>query len=109
MAEQVTRYSTLLEGVHIDTVLADSDSIEYRSWAGGMVYVPAGSSLTLLTWCTSTAEDGTFLPATDGAGNAITSTVAAGMACLIPAALFGALWIKATGNADGTISVSLKG
>jgi hypothetical protein len=81
--------------------------VDFRNFSGGQVYVPAGSSITSLTWYGS--HDGvTFLPVQDGAGNAVVSTVAAGYSCLIPASCFACAFLLAVGNAAGTINLSIK-
>lgn len=97
-----------LNSVAVDTNLADSDAIEIDSYTSGRFTVPDGSLLTALTWyanCRSTAE---FEAAKNG-GSAVTQTVAENESHEIPAGLFGAKSIKATGNADGVIHVFLKG
>ena len=105
------RFCTITN-VRADTTVADSTSFDFRNFSGGMVFVPAGSGITVLTWYGS--HDGiTFLPIEDGSGTAVTSTfsssAAAAKACLIPAACFAAafLKIKAT-TEDGLVDISLK-
>jgi hypothetical protein len=93
--------------VTIGTTVAGSSPISYTAYAGGQVFVPAGSSITTLVWYGS--HDGvTYLAVQDGAGNAITSSIAASKNCLIPAACFACAFLKATGNEAGTINLSLK-
>jgi hypothetical protein len=108
----ITRYSHVVD-VTIDyTTLASSTAVEYRGWAGGEIFIPAGTTLTTpLTWYAADDLDGTFLAAQDGTGTAVTSTIAAGKCVPIPAALFGAGAIKALcgGQAAGTATMSLKG
>lgn len=103
----ITRFNTELPTIAVDTTAAACDPIPFADYAGGQVYVPAGSSLTSLTWYGS-GDNATFYPVQDGLGNAVTSTVAASMCCLIPAACFACLFLKAVGNAAGTIAISLK-
>tara|TARA_Y100000593_G_scaffold80998_1_gene151349 strand:- start:2659 stop:2883 length:225 start_codon:yes stop_codon:yes gene_type:complete len=73
-----------------------------------MVYVPAGSSITTLTWHAAEKPGGTYLAAEDASSSAVTQTVAASQAHPIPTALQGAQVIKATGNAVGTIDITMK-
>lgn len=105
----LTRYCGTVQDAAAGASAAASDPIDCRQWAGGMIHVPAGSEITTITWYCSTEKDGTFLAVMDGAGEAVTTTIAAGQACLIPAACFAAAWLKAVGNAAGTIDISLKG
>ena len=79
--------------------------INYRGYRKGFVYVPNGSSLTTLTWHSSDSEDGDFEACHDGS-NAITSTVAADRAVPLPTTLEGAAYLKAVGNAAGTVKFS---
>ena len=102
------RYSTTIPSVAIATAVADSDVIGYGPFGSGSLYVPAGSSLTTLTWYACETRDGTYLAAETAASAAVTSTVAFSQSHPIPAALAGARFIKAVGNAAGTIGVTLK-
>jgi len=79
--------------------------INYRGYRKGFVYVPNGSSLTTLTWHSSDSEDGDFEACHDGS-NPITSTVAADRAVPLPTTLEGAAYLKAVGNAAGTVKFS---
>lgn len=79
----------------------------FSSYAGGMVHVPSGSSITSLTWYGS--DDGTtYYAIQDGAGTAVVTTVAAGQAAPIPTACFAAAYLKAVGNTTGTVHITLK-
>jgi hypothetical protein len=102
------RFNGQMLSVAVTNSEATTGKIGYHGCAGGEVYVPAGSALTLLTWYASWDDSGTFVAAQDGAGNAVTSTVAASVAVPIPAPLFGARCLKAVGNDTGTINVTLK-
>jgi len=102
------RYSQSIPDVTVATAVATSQVIRYGPWAGGMVYIPAGSSMTTLTWHACETEDGTYLAAEDAASSAVTQTVAASQAHPIPVALAGARFIKATANAAGVMGVTLK-
>jgi hypothetical protein len=102
------RYSATIPDVTVATAVANSQPINYGGFASGMVHVPAGSSLTTLTWHACLTEDGTYIAAEDAASAAVTQTVAASQAHPIPAALAGARFLKVTGNAAGTIGITLK-
>lgn len=93
----------------VDTVLADAEELGFSDWITGIVYVPSGSTITSLTWYAAYERGGTFYAAYDSNGDAVTQTVAATKAYPIPLALAGAVALKAVGDADGTVYVSLKG
>lgn len=103
-----TRYSVSANSVAVGTTVAASDAIVFGDFANGMVYIPAGSSLTTLTWHASTELSGTYLAAEDAASAAVTQTVAASQSHPIPVALSGARFLKITGNAAGVVGVTLK-
>jgi hypothetical protein len=94
--------------VSVDTVLADAEAVAYHNFASGVVEVPTGSSITLLTFHVS-CNGTTYLPlyAADNV-TAITQAVTAGRAYALPATLAGAAYIKITGDADGTVNLHLK-
>lgn len=104
------KYSQSIESLVVDTAVGNSGEIGYGDFEKGMVSVPAGSSLTTLTWHSSLASNGTYLPAFSSAEvpAAVTQTVSAGKAYPIPVDLFGARFLKITGNAAGVVGVTLK-
>lgn len=97
-----------ISDVQVDTVLADAQEIMVGDYIVGMVFVPAASPLTSLTWHAAPARGGTYLPAYDVDGLPIVQAVAAGRAYPLPVDLAGCRALKAVGNADGTVHVSLK-
>lgn len=101
------KYSASIGTVAVATSVANSNAISFGDFEFGMVFVPNGSSLTTLTWHTSTDVNGTYLAAHNASG-AITQTVAADRAYPIPADLVGARFLKITGNAAGVVGVTLK-
>lgn len=101
-------YSTSIPDVAVGTSVANSGAIGYGPFTAGMVYIPSGSSITTLTWYACETIDGTYLAAEDASSSALAQTVAQNQAHPIPAALAGARFIKATGNAAGVIGVTLK-
>lgn len=108
----MTRFTTKVESAAIhDSTLANTKTIPFGGYAGGRIYVPAGSTITTLTFYDAPSEDGTFLASYDDAATpaAITLTVSAGKSYPIPPKLFGAGAIKMLGNAAGTVHVCLKG
>jgi hypothetical protein len=102
------RTTVAQKGVTVTNSLATCQEIPFENASAGQVYVPSGSSLTVLTWYSKMESDGTFVAVQDGAGNAVTSTVSASMCCLIPAACFGCKCLKAVGNTTGYIDISVK-
>ena len=90
------------------TAVANSTTIPFGNYAGGQVYVPAGSAITALAWYGSPNGE-TWTPVYDGAGSPATSIIAAGQNCLIPAACFASSSLRgvASGGA-GTVFISLK-
>lgn len=102
------RYGASIDSVSVGTAVADSTPVSYDNFAAGMVYIPSGSSLTTLTWHTSTSINGTYLAAEDAVSAAVTQTVAASQAHPIPVALNGARFLKITGNAAGVVGITMK-
>ena len=102
------KYSVSIASIAVGTTVAASDAIAFGDFDRGMVYVPAGSSLTTLTWHASTEQNGTYLAAEDATSTAITQTVGASQAHPIPELLIGARFLKITGNAAGVVGVTLK-
>jgi hypothetical protein len=106
MSGQMQR-NTLITKVAVGTVVADSAKIPFGNHSGGQVYVPSGSTITTITWYGS--HDGvTFTEIQDGSNNAIVSLISASLNCAIPAACFACAFLKAVGDAAGTIDISLK-
>jgi hypothetical protein len=101
------KYSISIDSVTVDTAVGVSTAIGYGDFEKGMVHVPAGSSLTTLTWHASNYINGTYLPVNNASG-AVTQTVSAGKAYPIPSDVIGAQFLKITGNAAGVVGVSLK-
>lgn len=103
------RYSASIESVAVDTDVENGcDTIDYGDFAQGMVHIPEGSSLTKLTWYSSTKSDGTYLPADDASGTAVVQTVAASQSHPIPASLSGARFLRITGDAEGVVGITMK-
>lgn len=99
--------------VAVTTSLATTGEINYQTVAGGQIYIPAGSSITSLTFYVSNKPGGTYYNAYDSSSMsspvAIVLTVAAGYAYPLPSDLFGAGSIKMVGDAAGTVYFSRKG
>lgn len=101
-------FDTSQTSVTVDAAVADAELVEYQKYAGGSVVVPAGSSLTTLTFYVS-HDRATFVPLYDQDGVAVTLTVSAECGYALPDALFGAPFFKIKGNADGVVSIFRKG
>ena len=99
--------STVVAGITVGTTVGDSMAIPYSNYAGGSVFIPSDSSITVLTWYGS--YDGvTYLAVQDGFSNPVLSNVGASVCCLIPAACYAMRFVKATDPIGGVINVSLK-
>jgi len=84
MTHSIWRDKTLVHGVDIATSVADSTVIDNRGFASGAVEVPAGSSLTTITFYAVLIKDGTMLQVYDQDHVAVTLTVAASEVCTLP-------------------------
>jgi hypothetical protein len=107
----IGRFCAIQTGVVVPLAasVATATVIRYEHAAGGVIILPAGATTVLLTWYVAEAVDGTFVPAVDGEGNAITTVVTASQGAPIPAELFGAAALKVIGDVATTAIVSLKG
>ena len=108
----MTRFTNKVLSITVDgSAVVHSQVIPFAGYAGGRIYVPAGSSLTSLTFYDAPSTDGDFIASYDDAGTpaALTLTVSAGKSYPIPAKLFGAGAIKILGDSDGIVHVCLKG
>lgn len=107
------RWSGYKATITIDTAtIANSTAIDFRSYAGGAVYVAATIASVTLTWYGAPTRDDTFVPLYDSSGVALTTTLPGGAAAgaEIPAACFAWPFLKCLSNADDgeTITVVLK-
>lgn len=82
-------------------------SISFGPWAGMVVHVPTGSSLTSLTFWA--VINSVAVPLLDSSGVAVALTVTAGNAYDVPAAAFACSELRFVGNTTGTIDVQVKG
>lgn len=101
------RYATS-QTVAITGNIATTGAISIGEFASGEIYIPTGSTITSLTYHASPTSAGTYLPAQDASGSAVTQTVAETKCYPIPAILFGAGMLKIVGNASGDVIVGLK-
>lgn len=110
-----SNFSTNQE-VAVTTSLATTQEIPYGEFAGGVVHVPNGSSITSLTWHSSHKQGGDYEPAMHSVNEHVTpitfvatvQTVAADGAYPIPVELVGSAALKIVGDAAGTVYVSFK-
>lgn len=96
------------QNVAVTASLATTAVIRWRDFFVGTIQVLEGSVATSLTWYSCATEDGTFLPAYDSSGAAITQTIAANRSYQIPTTLVGAGYLKAVGNDVATIIATMK-
>ena len=102
--------------VSINTAVSTTDEILFGEFAGGMIHVPSGSSITSLTWWSSPEAGGEFEAALHSEDEHVTpityvatvQTVAADGAYPMPAELVGSASLKAVGDAAGTVTISFK-
>ncbi len=92
----------------LDSTIGDTPEINIEHYGSGQIAIPTGSTITTLTYHIAPAVGGTYLPAQDTSGAAVTQTVGAAKSYPIPAVLFGAAAIKIVTNADGAVIVTLK-
>ena len=97
-------YMPLAQAVTVTTSVSTCEERANERFAGGIIEVPTGSSITTLTFHHATVTGGTYYPLYDSDGNAVTMTVVAGRSYIQPAALNQASHLKAVGNAAGTIN-----
>jgi hypothetical protein len=89
--------------------IATATAINFKDFVGGSVEVPAGSSLTTITYWACMTEDGTYLALYDKNNNPVTQTVAAERIYALKDEVFNCAFIKMTGNAaEAAAKVFLK-
>ena len=105
--QYITRHSDV-SSITLDSVLVDTPEINMKDFAGGSVSIPAGSTITTLTYYGCHTQGGTHLVLLDSDGVAVTQTVAASRVIDMPAAVFGLPYLKIVSNADGAVSICRK-
>lgn len=109
----ITRLSTVLSSVTVDSTLADCKAIPFAGASCGRIHVPTGSSITSLTFYDSPTESGTFIASYDDTATTPVAIALTGLSAAksypIPAKMFGAAYIKLVGNADGVVDIVIKG
>lgn len=93
----------------LDSVVGDTPEIDWQGVKSATIYIPTGSTITTLTYHAAPKKGGTYLPLQTSAGVAVTQTVAADKAYDMPASLAGCGAIKIVSNANGAVSISMKG
>ena len=110
---QMSRASSEWDAVTITASAGTTGQLAYRGLAHGVIYVPAGSSLTSLAFHTVAIVSGSPVVSTnahrDESGNAISLTVAAATSYPMPTALSGGDNWAIVGNTTGTVYVHAKG
>lgn len=105
--------------VVLTTNSATTPTISFQKAVAATIHIPAGSSITTLTWYSGytapatagSAESTTvFVAAYDSAATpaAVTQTVAADRSYPVPVALAGSKYLRVTGNAAGTVYITWK-
>lgn len=96
--------------VALTTSAGTTPEIDISHHAQGEVFVAADASspMTTLTYYVAPTAGGTYLPAYDASGNAVTQTVVNERAYPIPSSVFGAACIKIVANNVGNVGITLK-
>ena len=101
-----TPQNDVLTSVTVDTNVSDAQAIVLAGFTGGVIAVPAGSSITSIKYHVAATETGTYVPMYSG-GSQISTTVAAGRAYALDSAIKGAAYLKLQGDADGSVDLHL--
>jgi hypothetical protein len=90
MQPEITRFVQDLSAVSVNTTAGSSTAVDFRSFAGGMIYVPSGgSAIGNITFQVAEKHDGTFLSLEDKAGTAVSITAEINKGYPLPDELFG--------------------
>lgn len=94
----------------LDSTLADTPALLVGNYAGGIITIPTGSSITSLEWHVAESENGTYLPLYKKDDSAVVtpSTVQAARAYPFPDEVFAAKYLKIKTNADGAVTLHFK-
>ena len=97
----------------VNTAVATSSEIDYRGFSSGMMYFPATTGSTGLTFYTSTTANGTYHKVYTAAAGAALAVVIApnalGNAVAIPSELAACSFIKVVANvADADVTLDLQ-
>jgi hypothetical protein len=106
---QAFENTTRSQALSLTNSISTTPEIAFGHATGGEVRIPAGSSITTLTWWSSDEPGGTYLPCYDAANSAVAQTVAHTQANALPAALLGRNYLKAVVNANGAVTIVTKG
>lgn len=115
MPNKIERVSITTGSYAITSSTSSTARLPFGGSAGGVMIVTGVTSTpATLTWYVSSTSDGTLVPLQDGAGSAVTTTIASTNSYInaypLPDAAFGAQFIAATTNAGAlTVQFSVKG
>jgi hypothetical protein len=115
MTTSIERSMSNRKVLSLTTAQGTTGRLNYEDASGARIYIPAGSSITTLTYYDAPvdeADDTTvWYEAMDDADTpaAIVRTVEAGKSYPIPEALFGARFIAIKADAAGDVYVTKKG
>ena len=107
---QILRYGVPIRAT-VDETAANCTEVPYADMAGGMVFIPNGSSVTSLKFDVAPEAGGTFERLYDKSNAEVAITVAVDRAYPLPDELFGCGVFKFITNSitAETIDVSVKG
>lgn len=108
MSQAITRTQQPQETVALTDAVGTTQEIDYSKYADGSIRIPAGSSITSLTFHGAATRGGTFAALYNASNAAVTRTVAAERIYAIPDECRGLAAIKIVANVAGTVGLSLK-
>ena len=107
MSRDITRHSLPTQTITVTDTIGTCTAIDMEHAAGAGFSV-AGST-TLLTFYVCETKNGTYVALYDKDNAAVTRTVAASKAYALPDECFPFPYVKALGDAAGTLTLSAKG
>lgn len=108
MTTPISRQHYSLDAFTATASASSSPRQAFSPMAGAIMFVVSAVSATSITWYVAYGTDDTPSPLVNAAGNAVTTTISAGSAYELPAALYSARYIVAVTNA-GTAVLRLTG
>ena len=107
---QILRYGTVLDAV-VDETASNCTEIPYEDFAGGLIFIPNGTSINSLKFDVAPEPGGTYERLYNSSNAEVAITAAADRSYPLPDELFGAGAFKIITNSitAETVKVSLKG
>jgi len=108
----ISPQNNVLSSIKISDDIADSSDstksspIVFSGFRKAIINVPAGSSITSISYYVADSEDGTYQQLYSG-GSAVTTTVAHSKCYALDSAIEGAAFLKLIANAAGTAALHI--